>query len=123
MEPGSVVTGKLVSALRHIGFDGVYSTEFTADLTILEEGNEFLRRLEGDKTLPHITSCCPGWVKFAEHNYPELLPHLSTAKSPQQMFSALAKTYYAEQKGLDPANIYTVAIMPCTAKKFEKRPG
>ncbi len=120
MEPGSVVTGKLVSALRHIGFDGVYSTEFTADLTILEEGNEFLRRLEGDKNLPHITSCCPGWVKFAEHNYPELLPHLSTAKSPQQMFSALAKTYYAEQKGLDPANIYTVAIMPCTAKKFEK---
>ncbi len=120
MEPGAVVTGKLVSALRHIGFDGVYSTEFTADLTILEEGNEFLRRLKGDKNLPHITSCCPGWVKFAEHNYPELLPHLSTAKSPQQMFSTLAKTYYAEQKGLDPAKIYTVAIMPCTAKKFEK---
>jgi len=120
MEPGSVVTGKLVSALRHLGFDGVYSTEFTADLTILEEGNEFLRRLKGDKNLPHITSCCPGWVKFAEHNYPELLSHLSTAKSPQQMFSTLAKTYYANQKGIDPAKIYTVAIMPCTAKKFEK---
>jgi len=119
-EPGTVVTGKLVSALRKIGFDKVFSTEFAADLTIMEEGNELLKRIKGDKDLPQITSCCPGWVKFAEHNYPELLDNLSTAKSPQQMFSTLAKTYYAEESDIDPENIYTVAIMPCTAKKFEK---
>ena len=119
-EAGTVVTGKLVAALRKIGFDKVFSTEFTADLTIMEEGNELLKRVKGQKDLPQITSCCPGWVKFAEHNYPELLDNLSTAKSPQQMFSALAKTYYAEESGVDPENIYTVSIMPCTAKKFEK---
>lgn len=119
-EPGTVVTGKLVTALRKLGFDQVFSTEFTADLTIMEEGNEFLQRLEGNKNLPHVTSCCPGWVKYAEHNYPDLLNHLSTAKSPQQMFSALAKTYYAEKTGIDPENIFTVSVMPCTAKKFEK---
>ncbi len=119
-EPGTVVTGKLVASLRRIGFDRVFSTEFTADLTIMEEGNELLKRINGKKDLPQITSCCPGWVKFAEHNYPELLDHLSTAKSPQQMFSALAKTYYAEESEIDPENIYTVSIMPCTAKKFEK---
>ncbi|MFW5786770.1 MAG: NADH-dependent [FeFe] hydrogenase, group A6 [Halanaerobiales bacterium] len=119
-EPGTVVTGKLVAALRKLGFDQVFSTEFTADLTIMEEGNELLKRLKGDKDLPQITSCCPGWVKYAEHNYPDLLPHLSTAKSPQQMFSALAKTYYAQQVGIDPEYIFTVSIMPCTAKKFEK---
>ncbi|MFW6279251.1 MAG: NADH-dependent [FeFe] hydrogenase, group A6 [Bacillota bacterium] len=120
MEPGSVVTGQMVSALRKLGFDRVFSTEFSADLTIIEEGHEFLERLEGDKKLPHITSCCPGWVKFAEHNYHDLLPHLSSAKSPQQMFSALSKTYYSEITGIDPESIYTVSVMPCTAKKFEK---
>ena len=120
MDPGTVVTGKLAAALRKLGFDRVFSTEFSADLTILEEGNEFLKRIEGEKNLPHITSCCPGWVKFAEHNYPELLDNISTAKSPQQMFSALAKTYYAQQSNIDPDKIFTVSIMPCTAKKFEK---
>ncbi|HHU91808.1 MAG TPA: 4Fe-4S binding protein, partial [Halanaerobiaceae bacterium] len=120
LEPGSVVTGKLVAALRRLGFDRVFSTEFSADLTILEEGNEFIGRIKGNKNLPHITSCCPGWIKYAEHNYPDLLNHLSSAKSPQQMFSAITKTYYAEKIGVDPANIYTVSIMPCTAKKFEK---
>ena len=120
LEPGTVVTGKLVAALKKLGFNKVFSTEFSADLTILEEGNEFIGRIKGNKNLPHITSCCPGWIKFAEHNYPDLLNHLSTAKSPQQMFSAITKTYYAEKIGVDPANIYTVSIMPCTAKKFEK---
>ena len=119
-DPGTVVTGKLVSSLKKLGFNKVFSTEFTADLTIMEEGNELLKRIKGKKDLPQITSCCPGWVKFAEHNYPELLDHLSTAKSPQQMFSALAKTYYAEESGIDPDDIYTVSVMPCTAKKFEK---
>ncbi len=120
MEPGSVVTGRLVTALRKLGFDRVFSTEFTADLTIMEEGHEFLQRLDCDNNLPHITSCCPGWVKFAEHNYSDLLDNLSSAKSPQQMFSALAKTYYADLTGVDPESIYTVSVMPCTAKKFEK---
>ncbi len=120
MEAGAVVTGKLVTALRKLGFDKVFSTEFTADLTIIEEGYEFLEKLKGNKKLPHITSCCPGWVKFAEHNYGSLLEHLSTAKSPQQMFSALGKTYYAEKAKIDPESIFTVSIMPCTAKKFEK---
>lgn len=120
LEPGTVVTGQLVTALRMLGFDGVFSTEFSADLTIMEEGREFIARIQGNKSLPHITSCCPGWVKYAEHNYPDLLPHLSSAKSPQQMFSVLAKTYYAQKRGLDPESLFTVSIMPCTAKKFEK---
>lgn len=120
LEPGTVVTGKLVAALRKLGFDRVFSTEFTADLTIMEEGHEFLERLQENKNLPQITSCCPGWIKYAEHNYPDLLDHVSSAKSPQQMFSALAKTYYAEKEGIDPEKIFTVSIMPCTAKKFEK---
>ncbi len=120
MEPGTVVTGQLVTALRMLGFDRVFPTEFTADLTIMEEGREFIARIQGNKELPHITSCCPGWVKYAEHNYPDLLDHLSTAKSPQQMFSTLAKTYYAQQMGIDPEKIFTVSVMPCTAKKFEK---
>ncbi|NMB01881.1 MAG: 2Fe-2S iron-sulfur cluster binding domain-containing protein [Firmicutes bacterium] len=119
LEPGTVVTGKLVAALRRLGFNKVFSTEFSADLTILEEGNEFISRIQGNKNLPHITSCCPGWVKYAEQNYADLLNHLSTAKSPQQMFSTITKTYYAEQVKIDPESIYTVSIMPCTAKKFE----
>jgi NADH-quinone oxidoreductase subunit G/NADP-reducing hydrogenase subunit HndD len=120
LEPGSIVTGKLIAALKRLGFNKVFSTEFSADLTILEEGNEFINRIKGNKNLPHITSCCPGWVKYAEQNYGDLLHHLSTAKSPQQMFSTMTKTYYAEQTEIRPEDIFTVSIMPCTAKKYEK---
>lgn len=119
MEPGSIATGKLVAALRRLGFDRVYDTDFTADLTIIEEGHELLHRLKTGGTLPMLTSCSPGWVNYIEQYYPELLGHVSTCKSPQQMFGALAKSYYAEKMGLDPANIFVVSIMPCTAKKFE----
>jgi NADH-quinone oxidoreductase subunit G/[NiFe] hydrogenase diaphorase moiety small subunit/NADP-reducing hydrogenase subunit HndD len=123
--PGEVVTGKMVTALRRLGFDAVLDTDFTADLTIIEEANELLHRLKKalvDKepvALPMITSCSPGWVKFIEHMYPEHLGHLSTCKSPQQMFGAVVKTYYAEKKGIDPKNIVCVAGMPCAAKKYE----
>jgi iron-only hydrogenase group A len=119
LSPGTIVTGKMVAALRRLGFDAVFDTDFTADLTILEEANELLHRLQNGGALPLFTSCSPGWVKFLEHQYPELLPNLSTCKSPQQMFGALAKTYYAQKMGLDPARIITVSVMPCTAKKFE----
>jgi len=119
MPPGSLVTGKMIAALRRLGFHKVFDTNFTADLTIIEEGNELLKRVKEGGTLPMITSCSPGWIKFCEHFYPDLLPHLSTCKSPQQMFGALAKTYYAETSGIDPKNIVSVSIMPCTAKKFE----
>ncbi len=119
MKPGQVSTGKLVAALRRLGFDRVFDTDFTADLTIIEEGHELLERLNNGGTLPMITSCSPGWIKFIEHFYPEYLEHLSTCKSPQQMFGALAKTYYAEKTGIDPKDIYVVSIMPCTAKKYE----
>lgn len=119
MPPGSLVTGKMIAALRRLGFDKVFDTNFTADLTIIEEGNELLKRVKEGGVLPMITSCSPGWIKFCEHFYPDLLPHLSTCKSPQQMFGALAKTYYAETAGIDPKNIISVSIMPCTAKKFE----
>ncbi|HQN98513.1 MAG TPA: NADH-dependent [FeFe] hydrogenase, group A6 [Bacteroidales bacterium] len=125
-DPGARVTGKLVTALRRLGFDSVLDTDFTADLTIMEEGTELLTRLKKvlvDKdtsaALPMFTSCSPGWIKFIEHTFPELLPHLSTCKSPQQMFGALAKTYYAQKKGINPKDIVSVSIMPCTAKKFE----
>lgn len=126
LRPGNSVTGRMVSSLRRMGFDSVLDTDFTADLTIIEEGTELLHRLkkalvDGDKSvsLPMMTSCSPGWVKFIEHAFPELLPNLSTCKSPQQMFGALAKTFYAEKKGLDPKDMISVSIMPCTAKKFE----
>jgi NADH-quinone oxidoreductase subunit G len=119
MPPGSLVTGKMITALRRLGFDKVFDTNFTADLTIIEEGNELLKRVKEGGTLPMITSCSPGWIKFCEHFYPDLLGHLSTCKSPQQMFGALAKTYYAELAGIDPKDIVSVSIMPCTAKKFE----
>lgn len=119
MEPGSLVTGKLVAALRRLGFDRVFDTDFAADVTIMEEGSELLQRLHNGGTLPMITSCSPGWIKFVEHFYPELLDHLSTCKSPQQMFGALAKTYYAQKAGIDPKDIFMVSIMPCTAKKYE----
>ncbi len=124
-EVGERVTGKMVTALKKMGFDSVLDTDFTADLTIIEEGNELLSRLKAalvDKkevALPMITSCSPGWVKFIEHMYPDHLAHLSTCKSPQQMFGALTKTYYAEKIGVKPENIVSVAGMPCAAKKFE----
>jgi len=117
--PGSIVTGQMVAALRALGFDKVFDTNFTADLTILEEGNELLHRLSEGGKLPMITSCSPGWIKFIEHFYPDMLDHLSTCKSPQQVFGALAKTYYAEKAGIDPKDMFVVSIMPCTAKKFE----
>lgn len=116
---GSIVTGKMVAALRSLGFDKVFDTNFSADLTIMEEGHEFLDRLQNGGVLPMITSCSPGWVNMIELKYPELLPHLSTAKSPQQMFGAVAKTYYAEKADIDPAKIVSVSVMPCTAKKAE----
>ncbi|WP_177564416.1 NADH-dependent [FeFe] hydrogenase, group A6 [uncultured Phascolarctobacterium sp.] len=119
MEPGSVVTGKMVAALRNLGFDKIFDTNFSADLTIMEEGHEFLHRLTNGGVLPMITSCSPGWVNMIELKYPELLPHLSSAKSPQQMFGAIAKTYYAEKAGIDPSKIICVSVMPCTAKKAE----
>ncbi|MGI6684546.1 MAG: NADH-dependent [FeFe] hydrogenase, group A6 [Bacillota bacterium] len=118
-EPGKVSTGKLVAALRRLGFDKVFDTDFTADLTIMEEGNEFLKRLQQGKNLPLMTSCSPGWINFIETFYPELLPNLSTCKSPQQMFGALAKTFYAQKAGINPKDIVSVSIMPCVAKKFE----
>ena len=117
--PGTLVTGKMLEALRRLGFDVVFDTNFAADLTIIEEGNELLNRVKEGGKLPMITSCSPGWIKFIEHFYPQLLPHLSTCKSPHQMLGALAKTYYAQKAGIDPAKIITVSIMPCTAKKFE----
>ncbi|MFA5161327.1 MAG: NADH-dependent [FeFe] hydrogenase, group A6 [Elusimicrobiales bacterium] len=121
LEPGTAWTGKMAAALRALGFDKVFDTDFTADLTILEEGNELLSRVKNGGTLPMITSCSPGWIKFAEHFFPGVLDHLSTCKSPQQMFGALAKTYYAEKLGVDPRNIVVVSLMPCTAKKYEAR--
>ncbi|GAB1416918.1 NADH-dependent [FeFe] hydrogenase, group A6 [Paludibacter sp.] len=120
---GSLVTGKMVAGLRRLGFDRVFDTDFAADLTIIEEGNELIRRIQNKGTLPMITSCSPGWIKFIEHFYPKSLDHLSTCKSPQQMFGAIAKTYYAEREGIDPRDIVVVSVMPCTAKKYEaKRP-
>lgn len=119
MDPGEVVTEKMVAALRQIGFDKVFDTDFTADLTILEEGHELLHRVKEGGTLPMITSCCPGWVNYAEQKNPDILDHLSTAKSPQQMFGALAKTYYADKESYDPKDVFVVSIMPCTAKKYE----
>jgi NADP-reducing hydrogenase subunit HndD len=126
-KPGTLVTGKMVTALRQLGFDAVFDTNFTADLTIMEEGTELLTRLKKavvekqSAALPMFTSCCPGWIKFAEHYYPELLANLSSCKSPQQMFGAMAKTYYARKIGKKPEDIVVVSIMPCTAKKFENQ--
>ena len=119
MPIGTPVTGKLITALRRLGFDQVFDTNFGADLTIMEEANEFLRRMGGEGALPLLTSCSPGWVNFLEKFYPEMIPNTSTCKSPMSMLSTLAKTYYAEKKGLKPEEIYVVAIMPCVAKKFE----
>ena len=116
---GTRCTGKLAASLKELGFDGVFDTDTAADVTIMEEGTELIQRLKEGKNLPIITSCSPGWVKFCEHEFPEFLDNLSSAKSPHEMFGALLKSYYAEKKGIDPKNIYVVSIMPCTAKKFE----
>jgi NADH-quinone oxidoreductase subunit G/NADP-reducing hydrogenase subunit HndD len=117
--PGTLVTGKMLAAVRRLGFDRVFDTNFTADLTIIEEGNELLKRVKEGGVLPLITSCSPGWIKFIEHFYPTLLTHLSTCKSPHQMLGALVKTYYAEKAGINPKDMVVVSVMPCTAKKFE----
>ncbi len=121
MEIGQNVTGKMVTALKRLGFDKVFDTNTGADFTIMEEANEFIQRVQTGGVLPMITSCSPGWVKYIEMNYPELLPHLSTCKSPHQMFGALIKTYYAQKQGIDPSKIYVVSVMPCIAKKFERQ--
>ena len=124
MSIGTNVEGKMVAALRRLGFDKVFDTDFAADLTIMEEANEFLERVQNGGVLPMITSCSPGWVKYCEHYYPELLGHLSSCKSPQQMFGAVMKTWYAQKLGMDPKDMVVVGVMPCTAKKFEtKRPN
>lgn len=119
MPIGTDATGKMVAALRRLGFDGVYDTDFAADMTIMEEAHELLERVKNGGTLPLITSCSPGWVSFCEHYYPEFIPNLSTCKSPQQMFGAIAKTWYAKKHNIDPKNLFVVGVMPCTAKKFE----
>ncbi|MGB9689373.1 NADH-dependent [FeFe] hydrogenase, group A6 [Thermogutta sp.] len=117
--PGTPCTGKMITALRLLGFDAVFDTDLGADLTIVEEAHEFLTRLESGGPLPMITSCSPGWINFLEKFYPELIPHASSCKSPMSMLSTLAKTYYAERKGIPPEKIFMVAVMPCVAKKFE----
>lgn len=119
MPIGTNVKGKMAAALRRLGFDGVYDTDIAADLTIMEEANEFIERVQNGGKLPLITSCSPGWVKFCEHYYPDMIDNLSTCKSPQQMFGAVAKTWYAKKMGIDPKDIFVVSVMPCTAKKFE----
>lgn len=119
MEPGTNVTGKMVAALRALGFKKVFDTDFAADLTIMEEASEFIHRLQHGGRLPILTSCCPGWVKFFEHQFPELLDIPSTCKSPQQMFGALAKTYLAEKMNINPKNMVLVSVMPCLSKKYE----
>jgi len=119
MPAGSLVTGKMASALRRLGFDRVFDTQFGADLTIMEEAHELVERIKNRGKLPMITSCSPGWIKYVEHFFPECLEYLSTCKSPQQMFGAIAKTYYAQKIGIEPADMFVVSIMPCTAKKFE----
>ena len=124
MPPGTRVTGKIAAALRKLGFKDVFDTNFTADLTILEEGTELLSRVKaaltgGQAVLPMITSCSPGWIKYVEHNYPEQLDHLSTCKSPHTMLGALVKSFYAKEIGVSPEKMFVVSVMPCTAKKFE----
>jgi NADH-quinone oxidoreductase subunit G/NADP-reducing hydrogenase subunit HndD len=118
-EPGQDADGKMVAALRRIGFDRVFDTSFTADLTIMEEASELAHRIQTNGTLPMFTSCSPGWIKFVEQFYPEFIPNLSSCKSPQQMMGAVIKTYFAQRESIDPSRILSVSIMPCTAKKFE----
>ena len=121
MHIGTNVEGKMVAALRRLGFDKVFDTDFAADLTIMEEANELIERVTNGGVLPMITSCSPGWIKYCEHYFPDQLDHLSSCKSPQQMFGAIMKTYYAEKMGIDPKNMVVVGVMPCTAKKFETK--
>ena len=121
MKIGTNVTGKMVTSLKLLGFDKVFDTNTGADFTIMEEANEFIERLQNGGTLPMITSCSPGWVKYIEMNYPDQLKHLSSCKSPHEMFGALIKTYYAKKAGIDPKNIFVVSVMPCIAKKFERQ--
>ena len=121
MPIGTNVVGKMVTALKRLGFDKVFDTNTGADLTIMEEANEFIERFTKNDNLPMITSCSPGWVKYIEMNYPELLPHLSSCKSPHEMFGAILKTYYAQREGIDPSKMYVVSVMPCIAKKFERQ--
>lgn len=116
--PGTDTEGKMVAAIKRLGFDGVYDMNLTADLTIMEEATEFLERMKTGENLPLITSCSPGWIKFCEHYFPEFTDNLSTCKSPQQMFGAMYKTYYARKRGLDPADIVFVSAIPCTAKNL-----
>ncbi len=120
MEIGTNVQGKMISSLKQMGFDKVFDTNTGADFTIVEEGNEFINRFQNSGTLPMITSCSPGWVRYMELNYPELIPNLSTCKSPHQMFGAIIKSYYAEKMNIDPSKIFVVSVMPCIAKKFER---
>ena len=119
MPVGTNVEGKMISAIRRLGVDGVFNMDVTADLTIMEEATEFLERVKNGGTLPMFTSCCPGWVKFVEHFYPDFTENLSTCKSPQQMFGAVLKTYYAQKNGINPDDLFVVSVIPCTAKKFE----
>ena len=119
MEPGTFVGGKMVAALKRMGFDGVYDMDMTADLTIVEEANELIGRIQNGGKLPMITSCSPGWIKYCEYYFPEFIENLSSCKSPQQMFGAIYKSYYAAKLGVDPKNIVVVSVIPCTAKKFE----
>lgn len=121
MEMGTPVTGKMVAALRRLGFDKVFDTDFAADLTIMEEGTELISRIKNGGKLPMITSCSPGWIKFCEHNFPDMLDNLSSCKSPHEMFGAVIKSYYADKAGIAPKDIYVVSVMPCTAKKFEAK--
>lgn len=119
MPVGTNFEGKMVNAIRRLGVDGVFNMDVTADLTIVEEATELIERIQKGQTLPMFTSCCPGWVKFVEHQYPEFIPNLSTCKSPQQMFGAVIKSYYAQKNGIDPKDLFVVSVIPCTAKKFE----
>ena len=120
MDIGTNVEEKMITALKRLGFDKVFDTNTGADFTIMEEANEFVERFKAEDNLPMMTSCCPGWVRYIEENYPELLPHLSSCKSPHQMFGALIKSYYAKKENIDPSKIYVVSVMPCIAKKFER---
>ena len=120
---GTRVTKKMVAAIRRLGADQVFDTDFAADLTIMEEGTELIGRIQNGGVLPMITSCSPGWIKFCEHNYPELLPHLSSCKSPHEMLGAVIKSWYAQRNNIDPKDIFVVSVMPCTAKKFEAQRG
>ncbi len=119
MPVGTNAEGKMVAAMKRLGLDGVFNMDVTADLTIMEEATELIERIKNGDTMPMFTSCCPGWVKFIEHQYPDFMPNLSTCKSPQQMFGAVLKTYYAQKQGIDPNDLFVVSIIPCTAKKFE----